>query len=269
MSYAKQLHKIFPNISLEVEDFFLLESFQIAYLPERLPSQEFAALIHYRPQLKKFFIVKHPPIAGYLNEILDKYKPPKKQENVEKLVYELVWEIGDLIVYNKYPNVYDKQVSFNWDLDEITSIVPLEGKVVIDAGAGTGRLAFSIAPLAKTVFAVEPVTSLRQFIKEKALSEKSNNIFVIDGFLSLIPLPENTADVLITSQAIGWNLEDELKEIERVVKPGGYAIHLLGYSDIEDMNELHDYLTNIPWGYDYSSHKDNTDLKRKYWKIIK
>jgi SAM-dependent methyltransferase len=123
--------------------------------------------------------------------------------------------------------------------------------------------------LAKTVFAVEPATSLRQFIKEKSLAEKTNNIFVIDGFLSSIPLPENTADVLITSQAIGWNLEDELKEIERVVKPGGYAIHLLSYPDTETNSDLHDYLTNAQWKYTYSSHNDNDGIKQKYWKIIK
>ena len=93
-------------------------------------------------------------------------------------------------------------------------------------------------------------------------------MFVIDGFLHEIPLPQGYADVLITSNAIGWNLKDELNEIERVVKPGGIVIHLLSSDNIDDIDPFKQYLTNPKWNYNYSVYEKNKDIIRKYWKQI-
>ena len=93
---------------------------------------------------------------------------------------------------------------------------PLD-QAVIDAGAGTGRVAFSVAPFAGHVFAVEPVGTLRRFMRERAVELGIGNVFVLDGLLRDIPLPTGSADVLLTCQAIGWALADELAEIERVL----------------------------------------------------
>jgi hypothetical protein len=43
---------------------------------------------------------------------------------------------------------------------------------------------------------------------------------VLDGTLHAIPVPADTADVLLTCRAIGSRLEEELVEIERVVWAG-------------------------------------------------
>ena len=40
--------------------------------------------------------------------------------------------------------------------------------------------------------------------------------------------PAASADVLLTCRAIGWSIDEELTEIERVVRPGGVAMHLFG-----------------------------------------
>ena len=50
-----------------------------------------------------------------------------------------------------------------------------KGKVVADVGAGSGMLAFLLAKYAKTVYAIEPVTSFRNFIREKANKEQCSN----------------------------------------------------------------------------------------------
>jgi len=39
-------------------------------------------------------------------------------------------------------------------------------------------------------------------MKEKAVKERVNNLYVMDGTLDSIPLPDQTLDVLITSNAI-------------------------------------------------------------------
>ncbi len=40
--------------------------------------------------------------------------------------------------------------------------------VVADVGAGSGRLSFLLAKHAKTVYAIEPLSSFRSFIRDKA-----------------------------------------------------------------------------------------------------
>jgi ubiquinone/menaquinone biosynthesis C-methylase UbiE len=72
----------------------------------------------------------------------------------------------------------------------------------------------------------------------------------------------------ITSHAIGWQLEDELREIERVVKKGGHAVHLSGYPDDAEHTPLHTRLTSPQWRYVCSRYKEKEGWKRKYWKQI-
>jgi len=48
---------------------------------------------------------------------------------------------------------------------------------------------FAVAPIAETVFAVEPGTALRGYIRDKAARSGLENVFVIDGLLSAVPLP--------------------------------------------------------------------------------
>jgi hypothetical protein len=50
------------------------------------------------------------------------------------------------------------------------------------------------------------------------------------------------------ANAIGWNLEAELREIERILKPIGCAIHLFK-ADTEVDATLHDVLVSSEWNY--------------------
>ena len=269
MKYSKTLKKLFSGITLNVEDLLMLETFQIEYLSDRVPKKEFSVLLCANPVVHRYLISKYPPIENFINTILKENKPASNKNIIDEFCHELLWEIADLIVYNKYPEVYDTKVEFAWNLSEIIPAKFFEGKVVIDAGAGTGRLAFYAAQFADTVFAVEPVQSLRQFIRNKASNENVKNIYAIDGFLDAIPLPDNSADVLITSNAIGWNLKDELREIERVLKPNACAIHLLRNPDAKAENPLHDFLISPEWEYVCTKYQDTSGWKFKYYKIIK
>ena len=268
MTYEAMLRELFQGVDLEIEDIYLLERFQIAYLPERVPQREFAAVLWANASIKRFLITKHPPIAGFIEDVLARYGPAPNQGELDAFSDRFVWEIADLLIYVKRPDAYDERATRGWDFDEVTSIVPLENKVVIDAGAGTGWVAFAAARTARLAFAVEPVASLRQFIREKAARIGVTNLYAIDGFLHAIPLPDEFTDVLITSNAIGWQLEDELREIERVVKKDGYAIHLFDSpSDAKD-TPLHTHLTSSEWGYTHSQYKDKDSWKIKYWKQV-
>jgi ubiquinone/menaquinone biosynthesis C-methylase UbiE len=178
-----------------------------------------------------------------------------------------VWTIADLLVYNRCPEVYDALEFHGWDFGEVTRITPLDDKVVIDGGAGTGRVTLEAAQAARHVFSVEPVARLRQYIREKAAALGLDNVFVMDGFLHAIPLTDGFADVLITSHALGWDLERELQEFERVVKPGGAIIHCPGTADSPYDRDTHMRLVSPEWGYAYARYQQSDGWKRKYWKL--
>lgn len=267
MKYETMLRKMFKGIDLSVEDFFLLESFQISYLPDRTPKREFAAVLWANPLIKNFLIAKYPPIKDFIDDILSRFNPATKKDELIEFSDRLIWEIADLFVYVKYPEIYDERVDIDLDLDKAIPEISLENKIVIDAGAGTGFIAFEVAKVANMVFAVEPVSSLRQYMRKKAISTNTKNLYTIDGFLHVIPLPDGFADVLITMRSIGWQLEDELKEIERVVKKGGYAVHL-GAGSEDENTSLHNNLTSSKWGYRCIKYKDKDGSKVGYIKQI-
>jgi len=129
MTYSQKLRKLFPEISLTWEDLLLLETFQIKYLPDRVPVKEFATLIRSYPVLHGFLISKYPPIAPFLSGILEKDVPTEKKEPVENQCQEALWEIADLIIYNKHPERFDAQAPIRWEISEISSLSSLEGKV--------------------------------------------------------------------------------------------------------------------------------------------
>lgn len=268
MSYSDHLRKLFPEITLIPEDLLLLESFQIRYLPDRVPKKEFAALLRANPVIMRYFIAKYPPVKNFIESVLNEIQPISDASSIEAYCQELLWEIGELIVYNKYPEVYDKKVKFNWRLDEIISPGSLQDKTVVDVGSGTGQLAFLLAPKAQTVYAVEPTESLRQLIRDKANERNMKNIFVVDGFLDTLPFPDNSVDILMTSNAIGWNINKELNEIERVLKQGGEAIHIFRILDKKDKNPFHELLISKEHGYTCKRIEEASGQKLRYSKII-
>ena len=80
--------------------------------------------------------------------------------------------------------------------------------------------------------------------------------------------PDQFADVLVTSHALGWQLEDELAEFERVVKAGGWVIHCPGTAEIPGEEEQHLRLISADWGYEFARYQEADGWKRKYWKRL-
>ena len=88
------------------------------------------------------------------------------------------------------------------------------GRVVIDLAAGTGKLARQLVLSGARVVAVEPLAEMRSLIPE--------GIEALDGTAEAIPLPDDFADAVTVAQAFHWfDAEAALREIERVVRPGG------------------------------------------------
>ena len=128
MKYYSMLKQLFDGIELNAEDLLYLESFQIQYLPDRVPQKEFSTLLREYPIVKRFLISKHPPITSFINDIFKENDKIKDRDLINKHCEQLLWEIADLIVYNKCPEIYDDKVNFTWDISEIIPIELLKEK---------------------------------------------------------------------------------------------------------------------------------------------
>lgn len=143
----------------------------------------------------------------------------------------------------------------------------LEGKRVVDAGAGTGRVALEATETADQVFAVEPVARLRQFIREKASRAGLDNVFVVDGFLHALPFPDDWAGILITSHALG-GVGGRIGRVGTGGGGGGFIIQCPGTAEAAAEEEQHRRLVSSDWGYEFSRYREADGWKRKYWKRI-
>jgi ubiquinone/menaquinone biosynthesis C-methylase UbiE len=266
MTCANVFKRMFKGVSLEIEDLYLLEAFQIAYFPGGVPERELAVVLWAYPAIQHYLTKRCPSILGFLERVLKEHEPAEDKGELAACGEELVWSMADWLVYNKCPEAYDRLEFHRWDFREITSITGLEGKRVVDGGSGTGRVALEAALTAKQVYAVEPVARLRRFIRKEAIEAGLENLFVIDGFLHTIPLPDSSADILITSHALGWSLEDELAEFERVVRQGGHIIHCPGTAECAAEEDTHRRLVSAEWGYAHARYREADGWKRKYWK---
>jgi SAM-dependent methyltransferase len=265
--------KMFSGAQLEIDDLLLLESFQISLFPGWVPEKEFAAVLQTRPVIKNFLKVRCPEIASFIDLVLKKQTNLQREEQLESYEDRLIWTLADILVYNKCPEVYDRLPFHCWDFSEITSVVRLEGKIVIDVGSGTGRVAVKAAESAKLVYAVEPVSRLRQYIRKKTQQRNLTNLFVVDGFLHSLPFSDGFSDVTITSHALAWQLENELRELERITMKGGTIIHCPGTADSISERDVttHKILIGEPWRYKFSVFEEpdpstGGGRKRKYWK---
>jgi SAM-dependent methyltransferase len=89
--------------------------------------------------------------------------------------------------------------------------------VVVDVGAGTGKLTAQLRPTGARIVAIEPLAAMRA-----ALAADLPEVEVFDGTAEDLPLADATADAIVVGQAFHWfDLEHALPELRRVLKLGG------------------------------------------------
>jgi len=88
---------------------------------------------------------------------------------------------------------------------------------VLDLGAGTGKLTRMLVPLAARVIAVEPGPNMLAQLRHAVPEAEA-----ILGAAEAIPVPDDSVDAVVCGQSFHWFRTDEaLREIERVLRPGG------------------------------------------------
>lgn len=91
------------------------------------------------------------------------------------------------------------------------------GKVVVDVGAGTGKLTRALVPTGATVIAVEPLAEMRE---QLALNVPRAVPFA--GTAEHMALRDGSAHAIVAAQAFHWFDGDKaLAEFHRVLAPGG------------------------------------------------
>ena len=111
------------------------------------------------------------------------------------------------------------------------SIAPLEGRVLLDVGAGIGDRTILYSRLAAHVYALEPDPEALPILRGRIRSSQASNVTIVPAGAEAIPLDDNCADVAYATWAyfFGPGSEPGLLEIERVVQPGGDIVVVQNY----------------------------------------
>ena len=117
-------------------------------------------------------------------------------------------------------------------LREITS---LEKRLVLDLGAGTGRLACMLAPHVSHVHAFDISEEMLRVCKQKFSASGLSNWQVDLADHRKLPIPDQSADLVVSGWSLSylavWNpdtwreeLESWMAEMKRVLKPGSFIV---------------------------------------------
>ena len=102
-----------------------------------------------------------------------------------------------------------------WPEEAARWLVPEHAELVIELGAGTGKLTRAVAALGARVVAVEPDPRMLAVLRGLELEG-------VEGSAEAIPFGDGVADAVVAGSSVHWfELEQALPEIHRVLRPGG------------------------------------------------
>lgn len=120
-------------------------------------------------------------------------------------------------------------------LPAIQAIAVVESRDVIDLGSGTGRLAYLLAPYARSVLALDLYPHMLSVAASRLKDQGSRNWLAAASDHRHVPLPAGSADLVIS----GWSfcylavwaehdweasLRTGLDEIDRLLREGGMSV---------------------------------------------
>ena len=108
------------------------------------------------------------------------------------------------------------------------------GSVVLDLGAGTGKLSRALAAAGTTVIALDPSEAMLAELRAAAPGVRT-----LVGRAESIPLESESVDAVVAAQAFHWfDATAALPEIRRVLRPGGSLALLWNKRDEADPAQL-------------------------------
>ncbi len=209
----------------------LMERFQICYMlsiPVPEYRRDMGIALRANPKVAWYFTHKCPEMADVVMEII-KSAPDAESATVHNCEQRIIGGAEDFIIYTT-PELMATQCDFiyGWDEARLFEMCDFRDKTVLDVGSGSGRLAFAAAKYAKLVIASEPVDSLREYMRDEIRKNGITNMRVCDGMCDCLPFPDNTFDVVMSGHVVGDRFQEEIAELTRIVKPGGWMLDCPG-----------------------------------------
>ncbi len=194
-------------------------------------TRNFSIALSGNPVVQWYLSTKCPEHKEYFDSLVKSVPENLTPEEIRQAEIWVLEKMDTTVVY-AYPEIMDK-LSYitEWDSERLLEITDFSDKTVLDIGSGTGRLAFAAAPVARAVYASEPVDRLREYMREKIKRLNLDNIYVIDGRIESVPFQDEFFDIVMSGHTFGDNFEAELREMMRVTKSGGYIIDCPGEDD--------------------------------------
>lgn len=160
---------------------------------------------------------------------LDEPRAPDDAEAALRRVLDaFFWEL----TYWKTPELYEELTVGEWLHPGIFRRLgpDLRGRVVLDAGAGSGRATLACLERgAARVYAVEPSPGLRRILRRKLEQRGAEGRApVLAGRFDALPLEAESVDVALSCSAFTADPEQGgeagLAELRRVMRPGGKIV---------------------------------------------
>ena len=209
-----------------------MERFQIRLMLENLDGETEAAMalaLKANPKIAWFFEQKCPDTADRLKALTAQATGILTPETIRAEEVRVMDVFEDFVIYTTPEAMAEKcDFIYGWNKERLFELCDLKGKTVLDVGSGTGRLAFAAAEKAAFVVASEPVDSLREFMRDEIERKGIRNMRVCDGLCHCLPFPENSFDVVMSGHVVGDFFREEVNELARITKPGGWLLDVPG-----------------------------------------
>ena len=254
--------------TLSFNTLLLMDAWIVRYISRRRNAsfnQNLGIALAANPAVCWYFCARCPDCREHYEALASSAATGLSDEEVRKCEVAVLDSLETFTVY-LYPEIMDGLPYITaWSPERLLSMTDFTDKRVLDIGSGTGRLAIAAAPLARWVYACEPVDRLREYMRDKLERLGVNNVFVVDGTIEKLPFPDEAFDVVVSGHVIGDDFDRECREMERVTVPGGIIISCPGEDDRKEPDgPIQEMLDR---GYDYSHYVSDLDGDvYRYWK---
>jgi SAM-dependent methyltransferase len=242
----------------------LLERCQIGWFCENHPPDDaIAGAFNAHPYILWYFKQKNPYVADWVDAVAAAGPAIIEKAALREREVSLLKTIQDWLTYVIDPALYDRLPFAARDPAKELAVVDFRDKRVLDVGAGTGRLSFAVARSARLLYACEPVSNLREYLRACRTAENLKNMFVVDGTMEDLPFPDGSFDIVMGGYVFGDHMERELAEMSRVVV--GDGVILLSPGNVDKDDEHHDFLVRS--GFHWKRHEESAGrFVRTYWR---
>lgn len=244
-----------------MDTFLLFDRWVIRYImaennwynnDERNYQTDMAKALSRYPYVINFCKRKAPECTEFLDKMAACNMQDISEQEARKAEIAILSALETFVVY-AYPEVMDNlNYIRNWNPQRLYELVDLNGKIVLDIGSGTGRLAFAAAKYAKRVYASEPCDCLREYMRDKIKRDNITNMKVVDGEVTNLPYEDDTFDVVMSGHVVGDYYDEEIAEMTRITKNGGFIVCCNG--DDEFKREAPDYEL-VSRGFEFFMHE--------------